>query len=135
MKARLAFLALTLFAVAFAPADLTEEETWYNAEGEVVKKVKRTLTGKDARSTADWEPAWVARERLRDERNRVSYYSPRRSYRGPYARGYYTPYRSFYYYTPRTRRGGLTGYLGSVRGRTHWGIGYRRAGINLLITR
>lgn len=134
MKARLAFLAITLFAVAVAPADVTEEETWYNADGEVVKKVKRTVTGKGGQSSSDWEPAWVLRERLRDERERVSYHSPRRYYRGPYARGY-APYRTFYY-TPRNyRRGGLTGYLGSVGGRTHWGIGYRGSGLNLLITR
>lgn len=42
--------------------EVIEEETWYNASGEVVKTVKRTYTGADANRGWDWEPSWIARE-------------------------------------------------------------------------
>ena len=53
--------SVVLAALIVAPGalgEVVEEETWYNAEGVVVKTVKRTLTGADAQRSADWEPAW-----------------------------------------------------------------------------
>lgn len=58
----------------------TEEERWYNAEGEVVKTVKKA-TSEDGGDDS-WEPAWVLRERARDERRIVRYASPRAIYGG-----------------------------------------------------
>ena len=56
------FVGLLLAAaLGVAAGEVVEEETWYGADGKVVKKVKRTLTGSDADKTADWEPAWVLR--------------------------------------------------------------------------
>jgi|GEM_PF-1807283 len=79
---------LVLGLAAPVRGEVVEEETWYNAEGEVVKKVKRTFTGREAREQADWEPAWVERERRRDRklaggRRFDSDYGGWRSYVGP----------------------------------------------------
>jgi hypothetical protein len=82
-------------------AEVVEEETWYNAEGKVVKTVKRVPGDPGARSEPAWEPAWVRRERARDGRTRVRYSSPP-GYRlgSPRRWGYYS-YPARYYY-PRS---------------------------------
>ena len=47
---RIFFVGLMgLAAVTMATGEVVEEEAWYNADGKVVKTVKRTLTGADAR--------------------------------------------------------------------------------------
>ena len=135
-------LAVILAALALTPlarAEVVEEETWYSADGKVVKTVKRTLSGADARRGSDWEPAWVRRERERDAGvRRVSYRSPRRYYRSSSYRSgcYFHPFASRYYY-PRSyhTRSGFTGYLRTGSGKTRWGIGYRAPGLSVRLTR
>lgn len=137
MKASLAVYVAALALAPLVGADVVEEETWYSAEGKVVKKVKRTLTGSDASSKPDWEPAWVNRERARGSQSNVSYYSPRRyGYRSGYGTTYYTPYASRYYY-PRSSYGGsgFRGYLRVGKGKPSWGVGFRRSGLNVFLTR
>ena len=65
-------LILTLLGSAIGGlwGDIVEEETWYNASGQVVKTVKRTFTGADAVRSSSWEPAWIAREREQARRLR-----------------------------------------------------------------
>lgn len=111
-------------------AEVVEEETWYNAEGTVVKKVKRTLTGADANRTPDWEPQWVLRERQKS--SRVIRYSSGRSV---YGTRYYSPvwYGTSFYrggcYSPR--RSGFSGfYHDHGSGGSHWGINYRGRGVS-----
>lgn len=136
-----AFLALCIVGIAFgsvANADVVEEETWYNAKGEIVKTVKRTLTGAEARDEPDWEPAWIRRERAR-RAGRVSYVTPRRYWRTScYPRTWtaFYPFTPRYYY-PRTyfRGTGLRGYLRIGAGKTRWGLGYRAGGLKVRITR
>ncbi len=127
-----AWAALT----GWAAGEVVEEETWYNAKGEVVKKVKRTLTDADAQKSTDWEPQWVTRENQRGTRT-VRYSSSSRYRSG------YRPYwgGGSYYYTPRYRyghrgRSGFSGYYhhGS-RGGSHWGIGYRTPGLSIRYSR
>lgn len=130
-------LLIGLAAVALgtaAIAEVVEEETWYNAQGQVVKKVKRTLTGAEARTSPDWEPAWVVRERQRGGR-RVRYSSSHwrgSDYGYGYGYGYgggvyYSGYRG--YCSPRAyRRSGFTGYY---RGGSRWGVSYRSPGLHL----
>ncbi|MFP6859726.1 MAG: hypothetical protein VCA73_20815 [Roseibacillus sp.] len=105
MKASLAVCSAALALAPIASAEVVEEETWYSAEGKVVKTVKRTLTGAEAQSKPDWEPAWIQRERQRGTRNYVTYSSLRRYWRGnsSYGSSYY-PYSSRYYY-PRSSFG------------------------------
>ena len=55
-------LALPNFQAAAENAD---GEVWYDASGEVVKRVKQV--GKELagnRDSMDWAPAWVVRERV-----------------------------------------------------------------------
>ncbi len=139
MKANLAISVAALVFASLANAEIVEEETWYSAEGKVVKTVKRTLTGVDAQKSQapDWEPAWVARERIRDGRIYGNYSSPLRYRRGSDRAGYYYPY-SARYYVPRSYSYSWSGVRGRFRtgsGGTHWGVGYRRPGLNLFITR
>ncbi|NIP97772.1 MAG: hypothetical protein GWO24_31810 [Akkermansiaceae bacterium] len=144
MKSCLSILGVIVVLLPLARADIIEEETWYNAEGKVVKKVKRTLTGAEAaaRSEPDWEPAWVIRERERDARARVPYRQARRYHRTRgggygwgYGYGYYYPRISRYYYPRSYVRGGFTGYIRTGGGKTRWGVGYRSRGVNVLLTR
>ena len=136
MKASLALCVAAFALTPLVQADVVEEETWYSADGKVVKKVKRTLSGADLPKESSWEPAWVVRERDRGVR-KVSYSPPRRYWRGSsYGSGCYSPYLSGYYY-PRNYygRSGFTGYLRTGRGTTRWGLGYRTSGLSLLFTR
>jgi hypothetical protein len=120
---------------ASAAGEVVEEETWYNAEGEVVKKVKRTLTGADAQESADWEPQWVTREKQRGKRA-VRYSSPR-GY--GYGYGYRPSYwgSGSYYSSPRyscpERRGrsGFTGYHRVGGTGSRWAVGYRSRGLSI----
>ncbi|HCQ39409.1 MAG TPA: hypothetical protein DIV39_09670 [Verrucomicrobiales bacterium] len=58
----LVFLAIPFCLVA---TESTGEELWYDASGEVVKRVKQMGKGsKHAGEPIDWEPAWVIRERF-----------------------------------------------------------------------
>ncbi len=132
MKANLAIWISALVAASFATADIVEEETWYSAEGKVVKTVKRTLTGKEARGIQSpvWEPAWVIRER---ERRSRGYLSARPAFRY-FHRGYQSSSsypRAFRYFLP----GCPDGLVGDFRGGSYWGWGYCRPGLNLIITR
>ena len=64
---RLWSVILVFSAIPFclAAAESTGEEAWYDASGEVVKRVKQMGKGpKHAGESIDWEPAWVIRERL-----------------------------------------------------------------------
>ena len=123
--------ALFLGFAGLLAAEVVEEETWYNASGKVVKKVKRTLTGADANRTPDWEPLWVLRER--QSPSRVIRYSSSRS---RYGTRYYNPrwygtasYRG-HHYTPR--RSGFSGfYHNHGSGGSHWGISTRGSGISV----
>jgi hypothetical protein len=138
-----ASLVVCVAALALAPlvgAEVVEVETWYSAEGKVVKTVKRTLTGAHAVSKTDWEPAWIERERVRDSQTRVSYSSPQRYRSRSYGSSYYSSYYSSYgtrYYYPRSsyRRSGFSGFLRLGSGKPHLGVGYRRPGLNALFTR
>ena len=140
MKACLAIWMTALALAPLASGEIVEEETWYNAEGTVVKKVKRVVTGADAKANPDWEPAWVMREESRKVGSRISYGATRvRVHRG-YRRGagyYYgsRPLRcgsSYYYGSRRVTRGGVFGYYnGSGRG-SQWGVGYRGPGVSIL---
>ncbi len=137
MKAYLAILISAFVLVPLAGAEVVEEETWYSADGKVVKKVKRTLTGADAKSEPDWEPAWVIRERARGmQSSRVTYSSARRYFRGSsYGSGLSYRCGTSYYYPGRYGRSGFTGFLRTGSGKTRWGLGYRSRGLNALFTR
>jgi hypothetical protein len=140
MKASLVVCVAGLALAPLVGAEVVEEETWYSAEGKVVKTVKRTLTGAHAVSKTDWEPAWIERERVRDSQTRVSYSSPQRYRSRSYGSSYYSSYYSSYgtrYYYPRSsyRRSGFSGFLRLGSGKPHWGVGYRRPGLNALFTR
>jgi regulation of enolase protein 1 (concanavalin A-like superfamily) len=123
--------ALFLGGAGLVAAEVVEEETWYNAGGEVVKKVTRTYSGADADRTPDWEPAWVIRER--QQPSRVIRYSSGRSSWGSRS---YAPY---YYgtawyggcYSAAPRRGGFSGCYRSGGGGSGWGVSYRAPGITL----
>lgn len=141
MNACPAFLCTFLAAASLLSAEIIEEETWYNAEGQVIKTVKRTLTGADARREADWEPAWVLRERDRDSRvGGRSYYAPRRYYgsSGYYYAGYsprrysyglrYCGYRSYY---GRRSYGGVRAVYSNGR----FAASYRAPGFSLYYRR
>lgn len=139
MKTCLAIVMTILPLSLVGRAEVVEEETWYNADGKVVKTVKRVLTGADANRSSDWEPAWVIRERNRDSRVGRSWYSGRsfgsRSYGGRSYWGsrYYVP---AYGYSCGSRRvGGLRGYYHRHGGRSHWGIGYCGSGVSILYRR
>ena len=138
MRTRLA-ICMTVFAlVPLAGAEIVEEETWYNADGKVVKKVQRTMNGADAKSEPDWDPAWVIRERERGRRGAVPYRSIRRfgrDYGRTYGSGYFHPFASRYYHPRSYVRSGFTGFLWAGRGKTRWGVGYRSSGVNILFTR
>lgn len=121
---RIFFVGLMgLAAVTMATGEVVEEEAWYNADGKVVKTVKRTLTGADARKGSDWEPAWVLRER-RKSSGSVRYSSSRRhgygryGYRSYWRSGYYGRrigcYVSPYRYPRHHRIGGFAGYSGGA---------------------
>ena len=132
---RLALVAAVLGATTlFSAAEVVEEETWYNASGEVVKKVKRTYSGADADRTPDWEPAWVARERRAS--SRVVRYSSGRSYWGGsryYAPNYFYPssWCGSSYYRPSYGRSGLSGYYRSGGSGSKWGVSYRSRGLSI----
>jgi len=124
--------ALFLGGAGFVAAEVVEEETWYNAGGEVVKKVTRTYSGADADRTPDWEPAWVIRER--QQPSRVIRYSSGRSSWGSRS---YSPY---YYgtawyggacYAAAPRRGSFSDCYRSGGGGSHWGVRYRAPGLTL----
>ncbi|NNC87715.1 MAG: hypothetical protein HKN82_04555 [Akkermansiaceae bacterium] len=120
--------------MCFAAADVVEEETWYNAGGEVVKTVKRTFTGADADRTPDWEPAWVIRERQRQVSSPVRrYYSARRSYWGSYGRrcGFFPVSSTCGSGCGYLRHGGYRGYYGRFCGGSSWGLGYRSSGLTI----
>lgn len=118
---------------SLATAEVVEEETWYNAGGEVVKKVTRTYTGADADRTPDWEPAWVVRERQVSSRTR--HYSTGRS--SSWGGRYFSPY--FYgssghsgCYSSTPRRSGLSGfYRSGGSGGSRWGVNYHSPGISI----
>ena len=105
MRACSAVLALLVMGVGWpfgARGEIVEEETWYDSGGKVVKTVKRTYTGVEARRESDWEPAWVIRERRRDGGTRgrgVSW----RTFRG--AGWYYGPVYFGYVSRPYYRHG------------------------------
>lgn len=139
MKANLAICVAALVFAPLANAEVVEEETWYSAEGKVVKTVKRTLTGTDAHTqqAPDWQPAWVTRERIRDERIYTNY-NPLRYRGGSYGARNYYPYGGRSYYFPRSySRGGsgVRGYFRTGSGGTRWGVGYRRPGFRVFFTR
>jgi hypothetical protein len=134
-------IALVLaISTALAGAEIVEEETWFNADGQVVKTVKRTYTGRDADGAPDWEPAWVIRERNHGTSSRWSgAVSARHVYGGHYYRhGYRYRYprlnaghyryqcsRPVSHYGHRFgTRGGFAGYYGSVGGRSVDGFRY-----------
>ncbi len=129
-------VAAAAAVAAVAGAEVVEEETWYDAQGKVVKTVKCTLTGADARKTPDWEPAWVLRERQRGASRPVRYYSSRRRGYGGYGYGAYwgTGY-SGYYSRPRScrpryhRTGGFTGSFRGGSGGSRWGASYLSRGL------
>ena len=75
-------------STAFAAAEVVEEERWFNAEGQVVKTVKRTYTGRDADRSPEWEPAWVIRERSRGLASRRGSFSSARRIHGGYSYGF-----------------------------------------------
>jgi len=135
MKANLAIWISALVSASFATADIVEEETWYSAEGKVVKTVKRTLTGTEARNFQSpvWEPAWVIRER---ERRSRGYLAVRPAF-GYFRRGYQSPGsypRAMRYFLPGYP-GGLVGDFRGGRGGRSWGWGPCRPGLSLIITR
>ena len=123
--------SVVLAALIVAPGalgEVVEEETWYNAEGVVVKKVKRTLTGADAQRSGDWEPAWVTREKQSGART-VRYSSSRwgrSGYWPSWGSSYYVP--TNYCYGSRRRATGFTGYY---RGGSRWGASYRSPGLSI----
>ena len=143
------FVGFALVAgVSLASGEVVEEETWYNAEGQVVKTVKRTLTGADARKDTSWEPAWVVRERQRSSRQ-GRYYSGNSwrsgsgygyGYGSSWGTGYYG--RSVGYCSPRYRssgyragysgcRGsGITGFYRGGSGGSSWGVVIRSRGLS-----
>lgn len=131
----LALAALWAVLTACGVAEVVEEETWYNADGQVVKTVKRTLTGEDARPAAAWEPQWVIRERERERGTRTVRYSSgdARSYGyGSYwgtGYSYYSPGRSCY--RPRPQARGFTGYYRSGSSGARWGVSYRSPGVSI----
>ena len=62
MRVIIAKIFVGLVLVSFATlvhGEVVQEETWYNADGKVVKTVKRTMTGADARKT-DCSPGATA---------------------------------------------------------------------------
>ena len=139
------FVACALVAgISPGSGEVVEEETWYNADGQVVKTVKRTLTGADARKDTSWEPAWVVRERQRS--SRPGRYSSGNSWRSGYGygsswgTGYYA--RSAGYCSPRYRssgyrRGyagrrwsGITGFYRGGSGGSSWGVVIRSRGLS-----
>ena len=128
MKAHLAICVTALVLAPLVRADVVEEETWYNADGTVVKKVKRVLSGADAKSTPDWEPAWVIRERNRGKGFRVSNgssgYWP--AYSGTrtviWGSGAYRTSHPYYLRSCRTRGTRITGYYNARGGGSGWGV-------------
>lgn len=137
-------IAVLLGFCGMLTAEVVEEETWYNAEGVVVKTVKRTYSGVDAHSSPDWEPAWVARERRGPVR--TVRYSSAYSSGYSYGSGYASWGRTFigtgcyrrpsYGYRPIAtpyRRGGVSGFYrgGGRAGRSSWGVSYRAPGLIL----
>lgn len=135
MKMMIRNLGVLLFSwaavAAFAAGEIVEEETWYGADGKVVKTVKRTLTGTDARSAPDWEPQWVIREKQRGTRNVRRYSSDNR-------RGYgYWPYWGARYCSSGSRRScyrnrGRSYFTGLHRGGgSGWGVGYQSSGLSI----
>ena len=64
---------LLLSAIFVLPglAETADEEVWYDASGEIVKRVKQArITPMRATGETGWEPAWFVRERVM--RKRVS---------------------------------------------------------------
>lgn len=137
MRARLAIVVSALALVVPAQAEIVEEETWYNAKGKVVKTVKRTLTGADARREPDWEPAWVRRESARDPRRAGRHSWHRRSY-GGYAYGgssLFTHGGARYYSPRRSVCRGFGGFVRAGGGGARWGASYCGSGVRLFIGR
>ncbi len=122
---------------ATAAGEVVEEETWYNADGAVVKKVKRTLTGADAQRSEDWEPQWVTREKQRGTGTRTvrRYSSSSRygsGYRPYWGSGYYYSSPSYSCYGSRSRsRSGFTGYYRGGGNGSRWGVNYRSPGLSI----
>jgi hypothetical protein len=149
MNARLVLILAALATGSFAGAEVVEEETWYSAEGNVVKTVTRTLTGPDARATPDWEPLWVLRERARAASQPVRYASPLRGYDGYYGGGYWSGVslvgrhcspaagynRGYRYYGSRSHGGAFRAGLRVGGGHAGWSAGYRGGGLSVLFTR
>jgi hypothetical protein len=111
-------------------AEVVEEETWYNASGEVVKTVTRTYTGADADRTPDWEPAWVVRERRAASRG-VRYGSRYSSWGNRYYGAYWSGpvrYGGGCYSVPR--RSGFSGFYRSGGGGSRWGVSFRSRGLS-----
>ena len=62
---RLWSVILVCPGIAFcaATAESTGDEVWYDASGEIVKRVKKVWKeSKPAGEPPSWEPAWVIRE-------------------------------------------------------------------------
>lgn len=120
---------------AWGVGEVVEEETWYNADGKVVKTVKRTLTGADADRTPDWEPQWVVREKQRGSGSVRRYSSSSR--RHGFGYGYQPYWGGYYYASPRYScsgsrgRSGFTGYYRGGSSSSRWGVRYRSPGLSI----
>lgn len=127
-------VAAVAAGTALSSAGVVEEETWYNASGEVVKKVKRTYTGAEANRSPDWEPAWVLRERRAASRV-VRYSSPRSRWGGTcYTSPFYFHPASWYgagCYRATPRRSGFTGFYRSGGSGSGWGLSFRSRGLSI----
>ena len=120
MKANLATCIAALVSVSAVTAEVVEEETWYSAEGKVVKTVKTLLPdgAPQKGSAGDWEPAWVLRERARESR-RTQVHGPARRFWRARTHGWavYPSYRV--YLSPG-------GYVGDLRSSLSQGYAWPR---------
>ena len=133
MKANLAVWISALLATSLAGADLVGEETWYSAEGEVVKKVKRTEVEVEARhfQSPGWEPAWVIRERERGLRRYPAGRSAFRYFHGTFRSSTSDP-GAIRYFLPGYRIGSRGVFPGGISGRYR---GYCRPVLGFIMTR
>jgi len=121
MKANLATCIAVLVSALAVTAEAVEEETWYSAEGKVVKTVKTLLPDGAAQkvSAVDWEPAWVLRERER-ESMRTQVHGPARRFWRARTHGWAVCPSYRVYLSPR-------GYVGALRSSLSQGYAWPRS--------
>lgn len=128
-------LVAVLFAGGMLHAEVVEEETWYSASGEVVKKVTRTYTGADADRSPDWEPAWVVRERQAAAARTFRFSSSRTRWGGSRCHTPFYLYPSSWYggcgHHAAPYRSGFSGFYRSGGGGSKWGVSFRTRGLSV----